>query len=302
MKSGNFSHMHFLRLPVLVAFLLASASGSLSSASLPMSKTFIGIDRWEALMDTAYKNGWSRLPLGERTARIGLALRGTDYKNYTLELDERKEAPSVNMHGMDCWTFFEISLASARLLKEKKPPYRPQDMLKMIEIDRYRSGKCDGKFTSRLHHLEDWAYDNERRGLVKDVTRSLGGVPLKRRMRYMGEAWKNFRQLRADRSLIPFMKKVEAEISRRGIYYIPKNKVRSIESKIRNGDVISIVTTWPGTYTSHVGLAYRDSSGTLRFLHASRDKDAVTLDARLSDYLARYSKHAGIMVTRPQEL
>jgi len=294
--------MYLIRLPVLAAFLLISASGQMVAASLPMSKTFVGVDRWESLMNTAYKSGWARLPIGERTARIGLALRGTDYENYTLELDERKEAPSVNMRGMDCWTFFEISLASARLLKEKKPPYRPQDMLRMIELDRYRGGKCDGKFTSRLHHLEDWAYDNQRRGLVKDVTKSLGGVPLKRQMRYMGSAWKHFRQLRADRSLIPVMKKVEADLSARGIYYIPKSKVRSVESKIQNGDVISIVTTWPGTYTSHVGLAYRDSSGTLRFLHASRDKDAVTLDSRLSDYLNRYNKHAGIMVTRPRDL
>lgn len=287
---------------LLLVLTLAMLADPLQAAALPMSKTFIGVDRWQNLMNQAYQSGWAKLPVGERTARIGLALRGTDYENYTLELDDRKEAPCVNMRGMDCWTFFEIALASARLLKREKPPYNPQDMLRMIELDRYRGGRCDGKFTSRLHHLEDWAYDNQKRGLVVDVSKSLGGEKLHRTMRYMGSAWKNFRQLRADQSLIPFMKNVESAISQRGIYYIPKSKVRSIEPKIQNGDVISIVTTWPGTYTSHVGLAYRDSSGTLRFLHASRDEDEVILDSRLSDYLARYKKHAGIMVTRPRDL
>lgn len=285
---------------VSLAFLIGA--GASHADSLSTRETFVGESRFKQMMSTADRLNWDRLPIGERVARIGLSLRGIPYKNYTLELHDRIESPSVNMKGMDCWTFFEIALAGARLVKQG-PPYNAGRMLRLIELDRYRGGRCNGKFYSRLHHLEDWAQDNERRGLVKDITRSLGGVKLQRKMNYMGGSGsRNFRQLRADPSQIQYLRKVEANLSRRGIYYIPKSRVPRIESKIKNGDIICIVTTWHGSYTSHVGLAVRDQSGTLRFLHASRNKRKVILDSRLSTYLNRYSKHAGIMVIRPQDL
>ena len=67
----------------------------------------------------------------------------------------------------------------------------------MIELDRYRGGQCNGKFTSRLHYLEDWIYDNERRGLVTNLTRSLGGVPMRGRyLNEMSKYWRDSRYLR----------------------------------------------------------------------------------------------------------
>ncbi len=272
------------------------------SAALPLERTFVGQSKFNQLVQRGINENWRDLPIGKRTARIGMALVGTPYKNFTLELDDRIEAPSVNMSGMDCWTFFEIALGTARALKWKDKP-SPEDLLRLIEMDRYRGGKNTGKFDSRLHHLEDWQYDNARRSLVREITPDLPGAKkLHREMAYMAKNWKSFRQLRADPSLIPRLARSEAAISKRGIWYIPKASVRAIEGKLQDGDVISIVTTWPGTYTSHVGLAVRDKNGTLRFLHASRDKKQVILDARLSDYLAQFSKHAGIMVARPVDM
>ena len=32
---------------------------------------------------------------------------------------------------------------------------RARTLLRMIELDRYRGGRCNGKFVWRLHHLED---------------------------------------------------------------------------------------------------------------------------------------------------
>jgi hypothetical protein len=83
---------------------------------------------------------------------------------------------------------------------------------------------------------------------------------------------------------------------------VPKSAVPAAEKHLRNGDIVCIVTTWHGSYTSHVGLAYRDKKGVLRFLHASRNAREVILDSRLSDYLNRYSLHAGIMVARPNDI
>lgn len=281
---------------------VATLSGT-ALAGLPESKTFVGRDRYEALIQRGVRENWKSLPISERTARAGLALVGTPYVNFTLELDDRIESPSANFRGMDCWTFFEIALATARALKASDSP-SSADFLRLIEIDRYRGGHCDGTFASRLHHLEDWLQDNQRRGLVKDVTPGLPGAQkLRRTMNYMGGSGsRHFRQLRANPSLVPKLAKVEAELSRRGIYYVPKRSVRAAERYLQNGDIISIVTTWPGSYTSHVGLAYRDKNSVLRFLHASRNERKVILDSRLSDYLNRYKLHAGIMVARPNDL
>ena len=152
--------------------LIVAAFTSLRAESLPESVVFVGPSKYQALIERGIAENWSVLPVGERTTKVGLALVGTPYKNFTLELDDRIETPCVNMAGMDCWTFFEISLGMARTLKISQNP-TSQDLLRMIELDRYRGGQCNGTFTSRLHYLEQWLHDNQRRGLVKDVTPSL---------------------------------------------------------------------------------------------------------------------------------
>jgi len=272
-------------------------------AGVPDSLVFVGKDRFQSLAAKGVAGNWAALPIGERVAAVGRALVGTPYVNYTLEIDSRAEAPCVNMKGMDCWTFFEIALGTARALKQSPNP-QPADLLRMIELDRYRGGKCDGTFTSRLHHLEDWLQDNQRRGLVKDITPTLPGAKkIYREMNYMGgSASRFFKQLKANPSMIPVMGRIERQLSQNGIYYVPKSSVAAAEKYLKDGDIISIVTTWPGSYTSHVGIAVRDAKGTLRFLHASKNAREVVVDTRLSDYLKRYALHGGIMVARPNDL
>lgn len=283
----------------LIVSLLAITS--LQAAGLPESVLFVGPTKYQALVSRGLSENWRDLPVGERTTRVGLALVGTPYKNFTLELDDRIEAPSVNMAGMDCWTFFEISLGTARALKMTESP-TPQDLLRMIELDRYRGGECNGIFTSRLHYLEQWLHDNQQRGLVTNVTPSLPGArKLKRDLKEMSVVWSKSRQLRADPSLVPELAQIENQLSRRGIWYVPKSKVPAAEKYLRNGDIVCIVTTWPRGYTSHVGLAYRDSNGVLRFMHASKNAGKVIIDSRLSSYLNRYRTNAGIMVARPND-
>lgn len=282
--------------------LVLAAVASAKAAGLPESVTFVGKGKFNALMERGKAENWAALPIGERTTKVGLALVGTPYKNYTLELDSRVESPCVNMAGMDCWTFFETALAGARALKQYPNP-TSTDMLRMIELDRYRGGRCNGIFTSRLHYLEQWLQDNQSRGLVKDVTPSLPGArKLNRDMREMSADWRSSKQLRANPSLVPELARIEGQLARRGIYYVPKSQVPLAEKYLRNGDVICIVTTWPYGYTSHVGLAYRDKSGVLRFLHASKNAREVIIDSRLSTYLNRFKSDAGIMVGRPADI
>src|SRR6185295_19410730 len=108
-----------------------------------------------------------------------------------------------------------------------------------------------------------------------------------------------------NRALLRPLGDMEERVSSRPLYEIPKSRVAAIESRLRNGDIIGIVSR-EGRYTSlratsHVGLALRTSDGTLHFMHASapRNYGRVVIDSQLSDYLYRYSTDTGILVARP---
>ena len=287
-----------------VVLLLLGAGVCLTNArELPFTTVFKGRDRFQRLLEEAREQNWKALPIGDRTAAVGRALIGTRYKSYTLEIDDRIEAPSVNFNGMDCWTFFEIALGFARMLDEPPEDWTPETLLRKIELDRYRGGQCTGEYLSRLHYLEDWLYDNDRRGLVDDLTRQLGGVPAGHAAHEMTYGWRHYRYLRNNRSLLEPLGRMEARVSARPLYQIPKSRVAAIERKLKAGDIIGIVSRdRPGLYsTSHVGLAYRTNDGVLHFMHASSPNNygKVVVDARLSSYLARYRSDSGILVARP---
>ncbi len=276
-----------------------------SPLRLPKSTVFKGEGKFYQLVARAEKENWHKLPLGRRTATVGKALLGTPYVNYTLEIDDHIEAPSVNFNGLDCWTFYEIALGFARMLKIKDGGYRPEDLLHMVEVERYRNGRCTGDYLSRMHFLEEVFYDNEKRGLAINPTRQLGGVRLQRQIREMTVAWKSYRYLKNNPELRPRMSRIENQVSALPVYHIPKSRVASVEPKLQTGDIIAITTTWHSSYTSHVGLAYRDRNGVLRFMHATSERDKgrkVILDRRLKDYLYERKHRAGIIVCRPKEI
>jgi hypothetical protein len=94
----------------ILSVLLICSSAVASESRLPFQTVFKGEDQFNRLVAHARSENWSSLPIGERTATVGQSLVGTRYKHFTLEIDNRIEAASVNFTGMDCWTFFEISL------------------------------------------------------------------------------------------------------------------------------------------------------------------------------------------------
>jgi hypothetical protein len=286
-------------IPLSLVFSVAFASES----RLPFGTVFKGQDQFNRLVAKAKAGNWKALPIGERTAAVGQALTGTRYKHFTLEIDNRIESPSVNFQGMDCWTFFEIALSFARMLNEPESNWTPERLLHYIEMDRYRGGECTGDYLSRLHYLEDWLYDNDRRGLVEDMTRNLGGRSVPHSAREMSAGWRHYRYLAANRSLLGPLARMEANVSSRSLYEIPKSKVAGIESKLRSGDIIGIISRDRGGLysTAHVGLALRTSDGVLHFMHASSPSNygRVLVDSELSKYLYRYRSDSGILVARP---
>jgi hypothetical protein len=270
---------------------------------LPFGTVFKGQDQFNGLVAKAKAENWKSLPIGDRTAAVGKALVGTRYKHFTLEIDNRIESPSVNFYGMDCWTFFETALGFARMLNEPESNWTPERLLHYIEMDRYRGGQCTGDYLSRLHYLEDWLYDNDRRGLVNDITRQLGGRSVPHSAREMTVGWRQYRYLAANKSLLGPLARMEANVSSRPLYEIPKSQVAKIEPKLSSGDVIGVISRERNGLrsTAHVGLALRTSDGVLHFMHASspRNYGKVVVDDQLSKYLYRYRSDSGILVARP---
>ncbi len=291
--------MRKILLALLCIFCLTSLG---SGQGLPFSTVFKGRDKFDQLVSKARAGNWSTLPIGERTATVGQALVGTAYKSFTLEIDNRIEAPSVNFDGLDCWTFFEIALGFARMIEEPADNWTPERLLHYIEVDRYRDGRSTGEYLSRLHYLEDWFADNARRGLIQDLTRSLGGQSVPHAAQEMQKGWKHYRYLTANPSLLKPLAQMEARVSSRPLYQIPKSRVAAIEPKLQSGDVIGIVAHDGRLFgTAHVGLALRGSDGVLHFMHASSPHNSgkVIVDTELSKYLYRYGSDTGIMVARP---
>lgn len=291
---------HFLR--IFAGIGLTTDTSEAATDLLPLTTTFIGKGEFDAIVAKAITQKWAQKPIGERMAFLALELRGVPYVGFTLEIDDRIESPSVNFAGLDCWTFFEIVLGLARMLEKPKPTYTPHDLLVEVEWTRYRGGKCTGGYLERIHYLNEWYFDNHARGNINDLTTHFGvDIPLKGRLsREMTVLWKSYRYLRRNPELRPKMAKIEAQVNALPVRYIPEAKVKSIEPKLRNGDIIGIVCASQGGVCSHVGLILRPTAdGAARFMHASSTFKKVTVDRTISEYLEEHKNAIGILVARP---
>lgn len=275
-----------------------------SGLLLPLDTVFKGEAKFRAILKKADAAQWSALPMGERIITIAEELRGTPYENFTLEIDDHIEAPSVNFHGLDCWTFFETCLGFARMIGKPAETYRPEDLLREIEFTRYRGGVCSGNYLQRIHFLAEWFFENDARGTTRHLTPSLPGASRirDRKVSEMTVLWKSYRYLRNNPDLREPMGEIETKVASLPVYQIPKNKVAAIEPQLQNGDVIGIATKYNGAFCSHVGLAKRTDDGVLRFMHASKNYKKVVVDSSISEYLAEFSAHSGILVGRPLEV
>lgn len=287
---------HFL------SMLPMAALPSLSAAEfLSQKRTFIGREKFDAVVRLALAGNWRAQPMGQRVALFGQALRGTRYVAWTLEIDDRVESPSVNFNGLDCWTFFETALGLARMIATPQPSYSPSDLLRQIEWTRYRGGVCRGGYLDRIHYLDEWFTDNAARGNIKYITSKIGPVTRMtgRTNDEMSLEPKIYRYLRASPALIPALNQIERRLEKVPFHYIRKEQVAACEGRIQSGDIIGIVTHRQHVFCSHVGLALHTADGACRFMHASLTAKRVIVDKPLHEYLAGIQAHAGIVVARP---
>lgn len=274
---------------------VGAAAGCLASLAFPQFQKVPGV--FDKLLRQSDDEKWRSLTIGDATARCGLALAGTPYVGATLELDDDREFCVLNLEGLDCVTFYEVSLGFARMIQNggRTQP----DLIKQITRTRYRGGKLDG-YLSRLHYTSDWIFDNSKKHIVEDLTPKLpGAVRMDKQINFMSRHPDSYRQLKAHPEWVPKIAALEKEITARKPRYVPNDKVEAIEPLLQSGDIVGIATNMDGLDCSHTGLVYVDGEGVRRFLNASSVQKQVVLGERLSVYANKYKRNLGVMIARP---
>ena len=236
-------------------------------------------------------------PIGDVMVAIGNSFIGSLYKAHTLEVAQ-PETLVINLRDFDCTTYVESCLALARAAKMKHPTVKK--FMEQLQYERYRNGKING-YPSRLHYFTDWIYDGQKKGIVKDITGSLGGLPYNKKIDFMTTHRDAYKQLKNDKYFNE-MKKIESELNKRKLYYIPKDSVAKIQDRLKNGDIIATTTNIPGLDVSHVAMIIKLDNGETRILEAPDVGLRVKLSyLPLSEYLMNNKKQTGIIVARPLE-
>ena len=173
-----------------------------------------------------------------------------------------------------------------------------EDFEKELEFIRYRDGNNTG-YTSRLHYFTDWIYDNEGKGVVKDITYDIGGIPYNKNINFMTTHTKSYKQLYGNSKNISKMKDVESDMNEREMFYIPKSKVDNYYDLLKTGDIIATTTDISGLDVTHTGFIYKENGNTY-FLHAySTENEVVISSEQVKQYLQNNKKQTGVIVARP---
>jgi hypothetical protein len=241
-------------------------------------------------------NGVGKFSIGEVIAEVGNSFMGTPYTSGTLDIN-MKEQLIINLSGLDCVTFVENCLVFARCVKKGKTAY--EDYLSELENIRYRDGKIDG-YGSRLHYFCDWIYNNQEKGIVKDITADLGGVVYNKSIDFMSTHTKSYKQL-GNKAEIAAIINAEEAINSRTMYFIPVNSIAKAYDLMETGDIVATTTSIAGLDVTHTGFVYKEEEATY-FMHASSKlKKVVISENQLAEYVADDSKKTGIMIARPVE-
>ena len=289
---------NFLYISAITGFGLSAANPlKIFSANEAKSTGF----KFDDIIRLSSKENWKDLPVGLIIGKIGEQFLDTPYVGGTLE-DGDTEKCIVRFDALDCVTFFETSLCLARNIKRNK--LTKKDLIDEVTFTRYRGGRLNG-YESRLHYTSDWILDNVSKGVVADITKDLKGIKFPLNLSFMSSNPKYYKQLKSNPALVKKISKIESDLNKKEIFYIPKSKIASIQNEIKTGDIIAITTNKKGIDYSHTGIAYHSSelkTSICSFMHASSKKKKVTVESKLVDYLDSVEADTGITVLRPIDL
>lgn len=237
--------------------------------------------------------GLQKKPLNEIVIDVAKSFLGTEYVGFTLER-EGDEILVMNLRGLDCTTYLENVVVLSRLIKQGKTSF--EDHAKELISVRYREGLLN-LYPSRLHYFADWLYDNEKKGIVTNITKELGGKEYNKTIDFMTQNREKYKQLSNEEYVLQ-IKNFEEELTSRQHYFIPESEIEGVEDRIHDGDLIAITSTVDGLDIAHVTIAIHQNNR-LHIIHASSASDRVIISADpLAEYVKKNKSQHGIMVGR----
>jgi len=249
---------------------------------------------FQSLTAIAKSSDFDSMTSEDQIIETGKLFLQTPYVGGTLNIKEKEEL-IINLHQLDCTTYLENVLAFSNVLKQSKADI--SSFSKELEKIRYRNGNLTD-YSSRLHYFTDWIFNNEEKGLVTDMTQEIGGEPYEKKIDFMITHINSYPALVKDSSLIESIKQTEKEINNRKQFYIPENKIQSIEKQINNGDFIAITTKIKGLDVSHTGIAIHINKR-LHLMHASsKSKKVVISEIPLAEKIQKNRLQSGIIIVR----
>src|SRR5690606_14434291 len=148
------------------------------------------------------------------------------YEAFAIE-KKGDEQLVINLTGLDCTTFLENTIVFSRLIKNGDTTFN--NYLDELTYLRYRDGIID-QYPSRLHYFSDWIHNNLEKKIVEDITKEIGGERIKFDVNFMSTHSDAYLHLTETPDFIPVIAVQEKEISSRTYYYIPQEKISSVEN------------------------------------------------------------------------
>jgi hypothetical protein len=232
-----------------------------------------------------------------RTLHFAKKMLGVPYVAGTLDGNEEEQLV-VLVDSLDCTTFVETVLAFCIADKRGERDY--EGFKKALTQIRYRDGILNG-YTSRLHYFSDWIRNNEQMGFVKECTSETAcSQPKELWLDFMTTHVDSYLPMKKNPELVKEMASHEKNWQGTVVSYIPKEKLNLPpgELKIKDGDVLALVTNIKGLDVVHVGFAFwKDNQ--LHLLHASSSAKKVIEDPKTQYESSKNTKaHIGLRAIR----
>lgn len=280
--------------------LLATALAGLPAEAFPRPVGPEARPFFDAVAHTSKNAGMPQMVI-----QVAHTFLGRPYLASSLEAKDsgNPDAPeplTSRLDAFDCVTLVENSLAVARAVALAPAGHAAswEDYRAQLELVRYRNGQRGG-YASRMHYFSEWIEDNERRGILRDLTPRLGGVRDNRRVHFMSAHRGSYRKLGDDR-VFHEIETMEASVTKLPRYVLPNAKVAAILPLLQPGDIIAFATDIEGLDVVHTGLIDRLPNGEVHLLHAPEPGQVVTISKKsLVDYLKVFPRHVGVIIARP---
>lgn len=228
--------------------------------------------------------------LTAKTLAVARSFLGTPYVNGVLDRNH-EESLTLNLRELDCWTFMENSLAIALAEPNNYQSYKTQ-----LQDLRYWGGYVNG-YGSRIHYFSGWLLQNEKRGILEDLTESMGGVPYKKQIGYISARPAKYPKIKNPENLRS-LRAAERRINAHAWFYIPQDQVAKMEHLIREGDIVSLTAWKRDLDIAHQGFAVK-VNGRIHLMHASSLSKKVIISRQpLPEYILAQAGQTGIMVAR----